>query len=221
MEGSDIKARIASHLQKTYENAPVLRSLAAGEVDKAALKLLALNHYSETKAFLDVTLPARLYLCPHEAMSAKRYFWHLYGEEQGNFHFEQNHAEMFKPVCHELGIPDEELDGYYQRYLPLVKALLLRTPSIETMVEQLAVSLSWEGLTPHFGKQLLTTLPRVHAFSEKAMYYFKEHLSADEEHSAAALSTLVEYCTDERYIQIAMTAITTTLVTGNYLTRRL
>ena len=94
-----IVKEIVEYLEICYANMPILNQICEGKLTKKELKQIALLHYAETKTFTNFKNLARIYLCPHEATKAKKYFCYLYREEQGNFEEGMNHADLLKPVC--------------------------------------------------------------------------------------------------------------------------
>ena len=143
--------RLRTILESSLRSMEVIPKMIAGSLSRETLQHVALNHYAETRSFIDVQLPARMHICPHNAMSAKKYFHYLYLEEQGFFGKEPNHAELFFPVCEDLGLTRAELESYYKKYEEYYFHLFRKEPTVENLVEQLAISYAWESVAPFFG----------------------------------------------------------------------
>ncbi|MDP9191097.1 MAG: iron-containing redox enzyme family protein [Acidobacteriota bacterium] len=217
MNAEDLRETLATCLSSMR----VIPEIVAGTLSKEDLKQAVLNHYGETRSFIDVQLPARMYICPHDAMSAKRYFHYLYEEEQGFFGKEPNHALLFLPVCEDLGLTAHECEAYYAKYAQYYFHLFQKGPSLENLVEQLATSYAWESVTPFFGQNALAAFRDTYQFSERAMQYFERHFAVDDDHSKAAEAVLLEYCTTSALCEIALKAIRDTLGSDLYLVKRL
>lgn len=203
---------INSYLSQCFEQMPVVEDIAAGNVSISELKKYALLHYAEIKTFINIKIPARMYLCPHGARYAKHYFCYLYEEEQGHFRESENHADLFEPVCLELGLTKEEMDTSYNRYHKVWLHLFNKDNNYENMVHELAISVAWESFTPHFGSQMIEGLEEHYGLSKDAIRYFNVHKGVDEAHSARAADTLSRYCTSENLKSIAKRAIRKTLI---------
>ena len=104
---NSVRDEITDHLAKCLDRMPILNELCDRSFPQEKITQVALLHYAETKTFVNIKNPARLYLCPHEANEAKKYFCYLYREEQGNFKPGENHADLLKPVCYDVGLTDE------------------------------------------------------------------------------------------------------------------
>jgi len=215
----DVTTEISSYLEKCFNEMPLLNDLCSGNITRDELKQIAMLHYAETKTFTDIKNPARLYLCPHDATVAKKYFCYLYREEQGNFKEGMNHADLFKPVCFDLGLTEEEIESCYEKYSKTFLYLFHEKPSMEVMVRELGISVAWESLTPFFGKRLIGSLKDNYQLSEQAMKYFTIHHSVDQAHSIQAITTLAHYCVDEKLLAIAKKGIRSALVDDLHLQR--
>jgi len=214
-------ANLKSTLEASLRSMEVIPAMVAGSLSREDLQYVALNQYGEIRSFIDVKLPARLYICPHDAMSAKKYFHYLYAEEQGFFGKEPNHAELFIPVCTDLGIDRVQLEAYYKKYEQYCFHLFKKEATVANLVEQLAISYAWETVTPFLGKSTLEAFQRNYDFSETAMRYFELHFAVDTDHANEAERVLREYCTTDVLYEIAEGAIKSTLGSDLYLTKRL
>lgn len=215
----EAKSAIKAFLADCYKQMPLLNELCEGSISHEDLREIALLHYAETKTFTNIKNPARLYLCPHEARHAKRYFCYLYEEEQGGFQEGMNHADLFKPVCYHLGISDEQMEECYRKYAKSWMFLFHDTPSMETMVRELGASVAWETLTPFFGDRLLSSLSDNYNLPANALRYFTVHYKVDQAHSARALDTLARYSSTEPLMRIAKASIKSVLIDDLHLLR--
>lgn len=216
---TNVEENITSYLAKCFNEMPLLNDLCSGSISKEELKQIAMLQYAETKTFTDIKNPARLYLCPHEATLAKKYFCYLYREEQGNFKEGMNHADLFKPVCFDLGLTEKQIEDCYDKYSRTFLYLFHEKPSMEVMVRELGISVAWESLTPYFGKGLIDSLKENYHLSDAAMKYFTIHHSVDQAHSKHAIKTLAHYCIDERMLSIAKQGIKSALIDDLHLLR--
>ncbi len=216
---TDYMHQINAYLSECFENMPVLPDLISGSLGTDDLRQIALLHYAETKTFINLKNPARMYLCPHDAVEAKKYFCFLYREEQGGFVFGKNHADLMKPLCYELGLTDDNLEYCYEKYRRSFFYLFHETPSYEVMIRELGISVAWESLTPYFGERLIAPLREKYNFSEKAMRYFTTHHTVDQAHSKQAVKTLAKYCTDDASFEIAKRGIRSALIDDLHLTQ--
>jgi len=211
------KTELNTFLSDRFEQMPIVPDICRGSLSKKQLKKVALLHYGETKTFLNFKIPARMLLCLHDAFIAKKYFWLLYREEQGDFKQNENHADFLRVGCNELGITDSQLEQCYKQYKERFYYMLFRQPSIETMVFELAVSVAWESFLPYFGSRLTSALREHYSLSEASMKYFDIHYKVDQAHSEQAINTLLYYCKSETLSDIAKKAIHTTLVSDCHL----
>jgi len=146
MELKDFSANIRQHADDCYRQMPLMNAILGGKLTQEELRKHARRHYAEIRTFIDFKLPERLRICPHDAYSAKKFFWDIYCEEQGNFVPGKNHAELFKPFCYKLGITDEELDDEYAAYWPHYRDMLSAVTSRPALVRELAISFAWETI---------------------------------------------------------------------------
>ena len=209
---SAAKAELEASLADCYNRMPIVNDLCSNTIPHEQLREIAMLHYAETKTFINIKNPARMYLCPHEATQAKRYFCYLYEEEQGKFREGMNHADLFKPVCYGLGLTDNQLELCYQKYSKSWLHLFHEKPSIETMIRELGVSVAWESLTPFFGVKLIDSLRDNYQLSSESLKYFTIHYQVDQAHSAYAIDTLAQYCSSDRLMHIAKGAIQSALI---------
>lgn len=215
----NIASAIRDHLQKAFNSSALLHDLSRGTLPRDRLPQLALAHHAEIRTFINIKLPARLYLCPDDAMVARRYFWHLYEEENQHFGSGGNHADLFLPVCYELGLTDAELTDFYAGYSRPWLSLFQDEPSRDNIVRELAISYAWESVSPHFGPALVENARHHYGFSEEALRYFRLHSDVDAEHMKDAETALLTYCTSAHELAIASSAIWGTIVTNLYLDR--
>lgn len=216
---TEIRDEIQSYLADCYNQMPIVNELVSNTLSRERIREIVMLHYAETKTFTNVKNPARLYLCPHEARHAKKYFCYLYEEEQGNFQEGMNHADLFKPVCYGFGLTDEQLENCYSIYSRSWLYLFHEKPSTEIMVRELGVSVAWESLTPFFGDKLINSLRDNYGLSPEALKYFKVHHVVDQAHSVRAVDTLTYYCTTPELMKIAKKAIRTALIDELHLLR--
>jgi len=216
----EAKQEIQSYLVECFKSMPVINELSTGEFPKERVQEIALLHFAETKTFTNIKNPARLYICPHGARHAKQYFTYLYAEEQGNFKEGMHHADLFKPVCYDLGISDKQLDSIYNNYSKNWLHLFHEKPSYEIMIRELGVSVAWESLTPFFGDTLIDSLGKNYKISEEGLKYFKIHYKVDEVHSARAQETLARYCSTPDLMKRAKKGIRSSLIDDLHLVNR-
>jgi len=214
-----IVEEINEYLADCFNKMPLLNDICDRTITKEQLKEIAMLHYAETKTFINVKNPARLYLCPHEATVAKKYFCYLYREEQGNFKEGKNHADLLKPVCFDLGLTEKEIEDCYERYKKSFLYLFHEKPSMEIMIRELGISVAWESLTPFFGARLIDSLREHYKLSEKGMEYFTVHHLVDQAHSKQAVKTLAHYCTTHELMKIAKQGIKSALIDDLHLVR--
>jgi pyrroloquinoline quinone (PQQ) biosynthesis protein C len=217
MEHNQFIHAIEAHTKDCYNQMPILDAILNGTLSSSDLRKLAARHYAEVRTFIELKLPERIRICPRQAYSAKRFFVNIYCEEQGNFYPGADHAEMFKLVCYKLGLSDQELEVEFKSYWPRYKYLLAAQPSYEALARELAISYAWESFIIKAGRGFAAALSRDYGLTVKDLIYFTVHSSVDEKHSNDALELVAEYVTDEALAQVALDAITDTLVTNNYL----
>jgi pyrroloquinoline quinone (PQQ) biosynthesis protein C len=219
---ASFRIRLRDKLASCYERLPLMQRLADGLLDRDELHQLVINHYCDARAFIDIKLPARMYLCPRDAANGRRYFWHLYEEENGNFGRTPDHAEMFRIVCRDVGVSDERLDTYYELYRKIWLPMFRIEPSYAAMVKELAISFAWENITPKYGDRFVTTFRDRYGVSEQGMRFFSLHNDVDDEHSQHAEDVVVEYAsTSPELARIALDAVEEALVGNLYLAWRL
>ncbi|MGX1884889.1 iron-containing redox enzyme family protein [Streptomyces sp. NPDC055287] len=202
------------YTQECIRTVPALKAVSKGEVDAEDLKGLARRFYAEIRTFLDLKLPARMRLCPHDAYAAKKYFWQIYEEEQGGFKPGRNHAQWFKTFCTSIGLTDAELEAEYEAYWPRYSYLLTEKPSRDAVVRELAVSYAWEAVIGIVGEEVLATLKQL-GYDDTQLSYFSGHLEVDEGHSALALSILQAYVTDAPTMRVARQAVHDDVIVSN------
>jgi pyrroloquinoline quinone (PQQ) biosynthesis protein C len=157
-------------------------------------------------------------LCPSNAIRAKEFFWTIYGEEQGRFVIERNHATVFKRFCNAIGIDDQTLEREYEGYWPNFRYLLTEPPSTTAVVRELAISYAWESAIATIADPLGATVVRLQNELEVAsedLRYFSDHLVIDESHAERALSALTTYLADDDLIRFALSSIHRTLIDEN------
>lgn len=218
VDAPSFRTRLRDKLESCNERLPLMRRLADGELERHELHQMLTNHYCDARAFIDIKLPARMYLCPRDAVNGRRYFWHLYEEENGNFGVTPDHAELFRVVCRDVGITDAHLDAYYEVYEKIWLPMFQQRPSYEAMVKELAISFAWENVTPKYGDRLVTTFREVYEVSDEAMRFFSLHNEVDGEHSQYAENVVVEYAAGSEVLeQVALDAVEEALVGDLYL----
>ena len=216
MDRNGLAKRIREHMSECNRKMPVAQEIVSGTLSMEDLRRHAKRHHAEIRTFIDFKLPERLRLCPAEAITAKKYFSDLYIEEQGHFVPGQNHADIFMPVCRKLGISDYELEKEYQSYWPRYQAMLSEHPSHQVLVRELAISCAWESLLMGMGEPLIAGLKNIYGFSDNDLIYFSSHAELDQRHSGYACEILQNYITDDHLEQIALNAITDTLLKQSY-----
>lgn len=210
--------KVVEHLSSCFTRMNVINHLLSGSMDRETLKKIAKIHYAEIRSFTDIKLPVRMYLCPHNALIAKKYFATIYIEEQGNFNHQEHHANLFKPVCYSLGLTDSELEIEYHSYCRRYEKMWSIAPSTSAMVRELAISFAWESFIGYFGKKITSVLKDKYQLEDANLKYFKIHFNADNYHSKIALETLDYYTKTPELYDIVFDAITETLLTDLYLT---
>lgn len=206
---------IARLAHQCHEDAPTFQKLANGELTSEQLRRVALNQYGEIRSFLDFKIPERMRVCPHDAASAKKYFWYLYQEEQGNFVPGRNHAELFLPIAKELRISYAELESHYLEHVKRYAYMMQIEPSVKALVRELAISYSWESFMPMFGAKAIAAAKQHYGIADVS--YFTEHDEVDAGHSGAAADILIEWASTPELQDIALAAIRETLVDDLYL----
>jgi pyrroloquinoline quinone (PQQ) biosynthesis protein C len=210
------RTALRTHVASAYQDMPYFDRLFAGSADQVFLRKLVKRHYAEIRAFIDLKLPLRLALCPFEAVEAKRYFHHLYVEEQGDFEDGKDHATMFLPVCRHFGIDRHELEEEVRAYTDEVRRRLPTEPSRAALISELATSFAWENFTVGAGRALVATLRDIYHLPAHALDYFIAHHAIDQGHSDHALETLLLYVADDDDLARAKQAIRATLVDDLY-----
>lgn len=195
--------------------APVLSDLRQGRVPAADPKIVLRRHYAEVRTALDLKLPSRIRLCPADAFTAKRFFWKLYAEEQGEFVGDANHANLFAVFCRSLGVTDDELETEFAGYWPNYTYLLTEQPSHAILVRELTISCVWESVILRLGPNYLEAIRTAFASTDDELRYFTVHETDDANHSVAALNVLKEYVYDETDIATVQATIRDTLVLKN------
>lgn len=206
---------IARLAHQCHEDAPTFQLLANGGLSPQQLRRVALNQYAEIRSFLDFKIPERMRICPHDAASAKKYFWYLYQEEQGNFVPGRNHAELFLPITNELGISQAELDAHYREHVKRYAYMMTIEPSVKALVRELAISYAWESFMPMFGAKAIAAAKQHYGIRDVS--YFTEHGEVDPGHSDEAANILITWATTPELQDIALKAIRETLVDDLYL----
>lgn len=217
MNGNSFSHDIQQHTNDCYRKMRIINAMLEGALTHQELVKYAKRHYAEVRTFIDLKLPSRLRICPHNANSAKRFFWDIYYEEQGNFEEGKNHADLFKPVCHKLGITDEELELEFNNYYPNYNFMLTIPPSYPALVRELAISYAWESLLTKLGDKMVHSLKNDYGFEAGDILYFTVHTNVDQEHSQHALNILTEYVTNRTLEHVAFEAITDSLIHNSYL----
>jgi len=205
---------IKDHTEECYKQIDVINAILAGELNMQEMRKIAKRHYAEIRTFLDVKIPERMRLCPSHAHAAKQYFWYLYREEHGFFKPGEDHADLFKPLCYSLGLSDQELEEEFNSYWPHYKYLFELTPSIEVLVQELAISAAWESFSPVVAPMIISALEK-YGITD-GFEYFTLHYEVDKRHGDQAYKTLNEYVTSADLQKIAMEAISKSLVEDNY-----
>jgi pyrroloquinoline quinone (PQQ) biosynthesis protein C len=215
MQTTTFQDEAVQMVHQCLRDAPMFEQLALGQLSPARLRRVALNQYGEIRSFIDFKLPERLRICPHDAASAKRYFWYLYREEQGNFEPGRNHAELFLPIAAELGLTQDDLDEAYRNHVRRYEYMKEIQPSVKALVRELAISFSWESFMPLFGARTIAAAKNHYGI--KDVSYFTEHSDVDPGHSDQAVAILGEWASSDELKEIARAAIRETLVDDLYL----
>jgi hypothetical protein len=202
-------------VENALESAPVLAALRHGELPAGDPTRLVVRHYAEVRTALDFKLPNRLRLCPADAYVAKKFFWRLYAEEQGDFDPNQNHASLFAGFCRRLGVTDEDMETEFQAYWPHYRYMLTDEPSHEVLVRELTISCVWESVILRLGSAYLSAIGQAFDLDAEALRYFTVHQTADAHHSVAALKVLRHYASTMADLELVRATIHDTLVTAN------
>lgn len=202
-------------VEQTLDRAPVLGDLRRGVMPAGDPIALLRRHAAEVRTALDVKLPSRLRLCPSDAFAAKKFFWRLYAEEQGEFVAERNHANLFAALCQRVGITSDELEAEYTTYREHFDYLLTEQPSDRVLVRELTVCCVWESVILRLGNRYLSVLMEALTLTPEDLEYFTVHQQDDTHHSAAALKVLQTYATTEADLDIVRDAIERTLILEN------
>jgi pyrroloquinoline quinone (PQQ) biosynthesis protein C len=200
---------------RCHAEAPTVQKLLDGTLKREELFRVVVNQYAEIRTFVDFLLPERMRLCPHDAYSARKYFWYLYQEEQGDFVPGKNHAEIFIPVADQLKVPREALQKAYERHLPRYFYMMDIQPSRKALVRELAISYAWESFLAILGGQVNEAVQKHYGLTD--ISYFTEHSDVDPGHCEQSLAILSEYADTPELHQLSFAAIRETLVTKLYL----
>ncbi|GAB6987908.1 iron-containing redox enzyme family protein [Nocardioides pyridinolyticus] len=198
--------------------APIIRDIANGTVDLRDLPFIARRHYAEVRTFIDVKLPSRLRICPFEDYRAKAYFSALYVEEQGEFQPGRNHAHLFATFCQAIGLTEQELVAEFEGYWPNYSYLLMAPPSESLVLNELAISYSWESMIRRIAEPLQQVLAKIageRSISDNDLEYFPGHIELDEEHEQMAREALANYATTDERRAFIIEATRRTLVEAN------
>lgn len=218
MDRHTYAARLHEAVASAAAASPVLSTL--GEVASPDdMRILAKRHYAEVRTFIDLKLPSRMRLCSVGAADAKRFFAHVYAEEQGQFAPGKDHATLFETFCLAIGLGRDELEAEYQGYWPNFADLLVEEPGNGPMLRELAISFAWESMAPHLAgslQRLLVSVRQVFDMSDEDIAslaeYFPLHVNLDEKHSNEALGALLCYVNDDSALEAACHAIRVSLV---------
>jgi len=211
----DAWVRFDEHVDECLAHAPIFGELLRGSLPNSALREVSIRYYAEVRTFIDLKLPSRIRLCPHEASHAKQFFAHLYVEEQGDFATGKNHAQLFASFCATLGVTQQELDAEYERYWPRYSYLLTESPSPQGMIRELSISCAWESVIVRIGDTLMRSLSDNYGFSDEQLDYFRLHVQVDQSHAAEAQRVLRHYVTDEQLMALAKKAVYDDLIEGS------
>jgi len=222
----DRRTRAAEYLdqmvRETLPTAPILSDVLAGRLEQQDIVFIAVRHYAEIRTFIDIKLPSRMRLCPLEAASAKKFFAHVYCEEQGDFVAGADHASLFERFCIALDIGRDVLESEFQRYWPNYQNLLNESPSRRVVLRELAISYAWESVAPRIAGPLTKSVAAVvdqmklaGTYRDAAEEYFAEHIEIDESHGKEALEALLDYVDTDEDMEFAGEHIRRTLTTEN------
>jgi pyrroloquinoline quinone (PQQ) biosynthesis protein C len=198
--------------------APILSRIVQGKLGPHEVQAVARRHYAEVRTFIDIKLPSRLRLCPHDESRAKSYFSSLYIEEQGNFVPGANHAHIMADFCISIGIESSALEREFEGYWPNYRSILLEPPSIGAMVRELAVSYTWESMIHRVAEPLRILVDRAssdYGLTEHQKRYFPGHLDADEDHQDLARDTLAFYSNNQTNRELIEASVRRTLLAEN------
>jgi pyrroloquinoline quinone (PQQ) biosynthesis protein C len=215
MLSDEIWRQFEDYVAECIGKAPVLGQFLQGKLRQEDLKAIALRFYAEVRTFVDLKLPCRMRLCPHDAVIGKKYFWEIYKEEQGDFMPGKNHAEWFKSFCAVLELSGEDLEREYKAYVPRYSYLLTEEPSYEAMIRELAISYAWETTILVAGPRVIQVLIDKLRLHESQLDYFTGHLVVDEGHSELALNALKAYVTTSATMETARRAVHNDLVVSH------
>jgi pyrroloquinoline quinone (PQQ) biosynthesis protein C len=216
------RASVTSSLEEWVDqctaDAPVLSDFGTDVISDEVLRRWTLRHYAEVRTFIDLKLPERLRICPHDAYVAKKFFWHIYEEEQGDFVEGQNHAQMFAKFARAIGITDRDLEAEYLAYRVNFEYMREAEQSLENVVAELAISYAWESAINRIATTLTASLGDVRerfSLSDEDIEYFTAHITLDQDHARLALQTLEHYLTSPILEDIARAAIRDSLIERN------
>lgn len=213
---ADVETTLREAVRRGLAAMPIVPAILDGTLGRGALRRCAARYYAELRTFIDVKLPERLRLCPHDAVRAKEFFARAYAEEQGQFRAGEDHASVFARVCHAFGLTPDALEGEVERYATRFRHLRDLEPSRHAMVRELAIAYAWESAAPVIGLAIAGALERHYAVPKEALGFFALHDVADRLHSAEALRVLLAYADSPELVAVALAAIDETLDLARY-----
>ncbi len=214
--GAGVEAALRNAVMRGLAEMPVVTAILDGTLAPGTVRRYAARYYAELRTFIDVKIPERLRLCPHDAVRAKEFFARTYVEEQGRFRAGEDHASVFRRVCHALDLTTDVLEEETGRYAVRFRYLRELEPSRGAMVRELAIAYAWESAAPMLGLAIASALERHYAVPPDALRFFSLHEAADRAHSAEALEVLLAYADRPELVAVALAAIDETLDLERY-----
>ena len=191
----DLVARIAA--RRTFGDHPLWLAIAAGELDRAQLKLFAVQFFLQVREF-PRAVSAMHANCPfpEERMALAE---SVYEEETGRLSgCNQPHPELFIRFGEAIGLSRSDMtEG---RPLPATRALIdwfeLSTKQRSFIEAAAAINLAAEGQVPGAFGPMARRLQENYGLGREAVEFWDVHETADAEHSDVGDNIVVRHARD-------------------------
>jgi pyrroloquinoline-quinone synthase len=174
---------------------PFYLAWTRGELSQDALTDYALQYYHHVAAF-PTYLSAVHTHCDDQA-TRKQVLNNLIDEETGS----PNHPELWKKFARSLGVEDADIARTEKQ--PDTKKLIDTFRSVcgqASTAEGLGALYAYESQIPAICESKIHGLKKYYGFTDPEHYeYFKVHIEADREHSAAEREMLSRYVNDGNF----------------------
>ena len=193
--------------EKSILKHPFYADWQSGKLTIPMLKKYAMQYYKHVAAFPQYL--SALHSKIDNSNDRKMILKNLMDEENGN----NNHPELWLRFSEALGLTREDIMN--TKHLKETNAFVDHFKSIisqGSVAEGVAALYAYESQIPKVSEEKIRGLASFYGIdSEQALEYFRVHMQADIEHSAAERGLILQYATDEESQNKVLDAVYKTL----------